>query len=306
MTVPAFLDDFVDDAALLLPADASIDRAVAAHRAHHAGEYAALVGGFLVRDVQVAELAAAVARAPGPSLAVNLVVTAGAGGIEPAVTWVRRSEGLELRAIEFALRDEDDLAHNAERLVRVVDSLGAALDGVTVFAEPPMPPGSLSKGWLAALDELAAREISLNFPAGGPSPDQPAAARLATCIEAALDRELSFKCGTGVRGAVRHRDAESAPQHHGLLSILVATRASLDGAGPDEVARVLAEPDGAAVAARLTADPALAARTRRWFTSVDSGNVPDAHEQLVGLGLLGPVPAGRTGASGSGPVGRAQ
>lgn len=286
MTVPAFLDDFVDDAALLLQADTSVERAVAAHRAHLAGEYAALVGGLLVRDVQVAELAAAVAGVPGPPLAVNLVVTAGAGAIEPAVTWVGRAEGLELRAIEFALRDEQDLAHNAGRLVRVLDSLGDVVDHVTVFAEPPMPRGSPTSGWLAALDELAAREISLNLRGGGPAADQPIAA-LATCIEAALDRELSFKCGTGMHGAVRHRDAGSGPEHHGLLNILAATRASLDGAGPDEVASVLAEPDRAAVAARLAADPALAARTRRWLISVDSGSVLDTHEQLVGLGLLG-------------------
>ena len=60
----------------------------------------------------------------------NLVVTGGAGAIEPAVTWVSRSEGLSLRAIEFALRDEEDLAHNAQRLIQVVDSLEDQLDDV--------------------------------------------------------------------------------------------------------------------------------------------------------------------------------
>lgn len=299
MTVPVFLDAFVDDAALFLPASTSIEEAVAAHRAHHADEYAALGGGFSVRDVQVAELADVVSREPEPSLAVNLVVTGGAGAIEPAVTWVSRSGGLELRAIEFALRDEEDLAHNAGRLVRVVDSIGAALDDVTVFVEPPMLRGSPPSGWLAALDELAAREISLKFRAGGPGEDQfPTAAQLSTCIAAALDRELSLKFA-GVHGPVRHRDVETGSEQHGFLNILVATRASLDGAGPDEVASVLEETDGASVAARLCADPALAVRTRRWFTSVDSGSVLDTHEQLVRLGLLG-------WPSESGPVSRVQ
>ena len=90
------------------------------HAAHRSAEYAGLVGGFVVSDVKVADLAkwsrALAELAPHP-VAVNLVVTGGAGAIEPAVTWVGRSEGLELRALEFALRDEEDLAHNAGRLV---------------------------------------------------------------------------------------------------------------------------------------------------------------------------------------------
>ena len=148
----------------------------------------------------------------------NLVVTGGAGAIEPAVTWVGRSEGLELRAVEFALRDEEDLAHNAGRLIKVVDSLGEALDDVPVFAEPPIPQGMPSHGWLAALDELAAREISLKFRTGGLSDDLfPTSSQLASCIEASLDRELPFKCTAGLHHAVRHRDEASGFEHQGFL-----------------------------------------------------------------------------------------
>ena len=239
----------------------------------------------MVSDVKVADLAK-LATEPD-SLAVNLVVTGGAGAIEPAVTWVGRSEGLELRAVEFALRDEEDLAHNAGRLVKVVDSLGEALDDVPVFAEPPIPQGMPSHGWLAALDELAAREISLKFRTGGLSDDLfPTSSQLASCIEASLDRELPFKCTAGLHHAVRHRDEASGFEHQGFLNVLLATRTSLDGGGPDEVARVLDETDGAALASRLTADPDVAARTRRWFTSFGSCSVLEAHEDLVELGLL--------------------
>ena len=220
-------------------------------------------------------------------MAVNLVVTGGAGAIEPAVTWVGRSEGLSLRAVEFALRDEEDLAHNAGRLITVVDSLGEVLDDVTVFAEPPIPQGMPSHGWLAALDELAAREISLKFRTGGVTADLfPTSSQLASCIEAALDRELPFKCTAGLHHAVRHRDDETGFEHHGFLNVLLATRTSLDGGGPDEVARVLDETDGEALAKRLAADPDEAARTRRWFTSFGSCSVLEAHEDLVELGLL--------------------
>jgi hypothetical protein len=282
---PLWLQAFVDDAAIFPPASTPLDQAVTEHAAHRSSEYAGIVGGFVVSDVKVADLAQLVsATAP---VAVNLVVTGGAGAIEPAVTWVDRSEGLQLRALEFALRDEEDLAHNAGRLVRVVDSLGGALDDVAVFAEPPIPQGTPSHGWLAALDELAAREISLKFRTGGLSEDLfPTPSQLASCIEASLDRELPFKCTAGLHHAVRHRDEASGFEHHGFLNVLLATRTSLDGGGPEEVARVLDETDGGVLASRLAADPDVAARTRRWFTSFGSCSVLEAHEDLVELGLL--------------------
>ena len=287
MAVPEYLTAFVDDAAIFPPASTELEQAVTEHFAHRSSEYADLVGGFVVSDVKVADLAKVVSTG-STDVAVNLVVTGGAGAIEPAVTWVSRSEGLSLRALEFALRDEEDLAHNAQRLVHVMDSLGEELDDVTVFAEPPNPRGDPSHGWLSALDELAAREIALKFRTGGLTEDLfPSSSQLATCIESALDRELPFKCTAGLHQAVRHRDETTGFEHHGFLNVLLATRASLDGGRPDEVAEVLDDTDGDALAARLTADPALAGRTRRWFTSFGSCSVLEAHEDLVELGLMG-------------------
>jgi hypothetical protein len=286
VSIPAFLNSFVDDAAIFPPGNAPLEQAVADHVAHRDEEYADLVGGFVVSDVKVADLAKVVSTS-STDVGVNLVVTGGAGAIEPAVTWVSRSEGLSLRAVEFALRDEEDLAHNAQRLIQVVDSLGEQLDDVTVFAEPPVPDGSPSHGWLAALDELAAREISLKFRTGGVTADLfPSSARLAVCIEAALDRELPFKCTAGLHNALRHTDPETGFEHHGFLNILQAARTSLDGGSPEEVAQVLDQKDGAALAERILADPDEAARTRRWFTSFGSCSVLEAHEDLVELGLV--------------------
>ena len=105
---------------------------------------------------------------------------------------------------------------------------------MVVFAEPPVPRDSPSHGWLAALDELAAREIHLKFRTGGASADLfPTSAQLAVCIEAALDRELPFKCTAGLHNAVRHRDEETGFEHHGFLNVLLATRTSLDGGDPE-------------------------------------------------------------------------
>jgi len=280
---PLWLQAFVDDAAIFPPASTPLDQAVTEHAVHRSSEYAGFVGGFVVSDVKVADLAK-LATGPDP-LAVNLVVTGGAGAIEPAVTWVGRSEGLELRAVEFALRDEEDLAHNAGRLVKVVDSLGEALDDVQVFAEPPIPPGMPSHGWLAALDELAAREISLKFRTGGLSDELfPTSSQLASCIEASLDRELPFKCTAGLHHAVRHRDHETGFEHLGFLNVLLATRVAFDGGTVAETTQVLDDHyanDLVALARQSDLEGA-----RRWFTSYGSCSVSDPLEDLVGLGLL--------------------
>jgi hypothetical protein len=288
--IPAFLRAFVDDASIFPPGNAPLEQAVADHVDHRDEEYADLVGGFVVSDTKIADLAECLPRVvstSSTSVGVNVVVTGGAGAIEPAVTWVSRSDGLTLRAIEFALRDEEDLAHNAKRLIQVVDSLGEGLDDVTVYAEPPIPREAPTSGWLDALDELAAREIHLKFRTGGASADVfPTSQQLAGCLDAALDRETPFKCTAGLHNAVRHRDDETGFEHHGFLNVLLATRTTLDGGGPDEVARVLDETDGSVLAARLSGDPDEAARTRRWFTSFGSCSVLEAHEDLVELGLL--------------------
>jgi hypothetical protein len=264
--VPRFLTDLVDDAALFPPRSVPLEQAVAEHAGHEDEDYADLVGGLVVSDTKIADLNAlladdAGARAESRPLEVNLVVTGGAGAIGPAVTWVTRAEGLSLRAVEFALRDEEDLAHNARRLVSVVDSLAEELEGVAVYAEPPaarIPPAA---GWLSALDELAARELHLKLRDVD-----------ATAIEAALDRELPFKCV----GAVDDR----------FVQVLAATRASLDGAATDDVQEILAETDAAGLAQHLLADPDQARRTRRWFESFSAASVLEVHEDLVELGLL--------------------
>ncbi len=302
----SLFEAFVDDAAMFPPARVPLEQAVAEHRAHRSSAYAALLGGFVVSDAFVADLTRAVGLSAGSvsdplpvpllsslpaPLPINLVVTGGAGAIEPAVTWVSRTPGLALRAIEFGLRGEEDLAHNAQRLIHVIDSLEDSMEDsfedVIVFAEPPMLHGPAPRGWLSALDELATREFHLKFRTGGLEHGQvPSPVALATCIESALDRELPFKTTAGLHHTVRHRDEATGGTHHGFLNVLVATRASLDGSSSEEVAGVLEETDGAVLAAQVTAAPEVAERTRRWFTSFGSCSVMEAHKDLVELGLL--------------------
>jgi hypothetical protein len=298
--VPGPYRGLVDDAAIFPPGDAPVPSALEDHRAHLASEYGALVGGFVVDDVRLAELVRCLAQEAGPAgaaLAVHVVVSAGAGAIEPAVRRVVDASALELRALEVALRDPDDLAQNARRVTVAVDQLvqaGSIEQAVTVFVEPPpLPSGTPSSPWLEALDEIAAADLRLKLRTGGPSADSfPGADELAAALGAALDRELAFKCTAGLHHAVRHRDPETGFEHHGFLNVLLATRASLDGAGAGDVAELLELTDAGAVTSRLAevGDTSLAG-ARRWFTSFGSCSVTDPVHDLRALGLLSPSAA---------------
>ena len=298
LPVPEQYRRLVDDAAIFPPGDAPLPRAVSEHREHLARAYAGLVGAFVISDIRLPELIEVLRSDQSPAvepvepLSVNVVVTGGAGAIEPAARWANAAEQLDLSCIEIALRDEADLAHNARRMVTAVDQLVAAghlEDEVTVYVEPPrlfdQPP---SHSWLAALDEVATMDLRLKFRTGGVSADAfPSAGELATCIEAALDRELRFKCTAGLHNALRHRDDDTGFEHHGFLNVLLATRASLDGATPEEVATLLDQSGRAAVTQRLGETGAdLLVSARRWFTSFGSCSVLEPLEDLLDLDLL--------------------
>lgn len=298
--IPLAFRGLVDDAAVFPPGNAPLDEALTAHLGHRASWYAELVGPFLVGDAALPHLRVvrdetAGTETSGPpdrhGLPVVVVVSGGAGALEPAVTWASRDDLLELRALETALRDSatGELAHNARRIVTAVDQLvasGALDDEVPVYVEPPRLYGAEpTASWLAALDEVAAVDHRLKLRTGGLDAEAfPSGEELATCIGAALDRELRFKCTAGLHKAVRHRDPGTGFEHHGFLNVLLATRASLDGASIADVAAVLDETD----AVRLTgqATPEALQSARRWFTSFGSCSIEEPLHDLVELGLV--------------------
>lgn len=291
--IPPYLHRLVDDAAIFPPGNAPLAAAVPAHLEHLAAGHAELVGPFVVSDIRLPELVEILdGDPPTEPLAVTVVVTGGAGALEPAVRWAGRSPRLALRGLEIALRDEADLGHNARRMLAMLDQLVAAGeldDEVPAYVEPPRLYGAEpSHSWLSALDELAAADLRLKFRTGGVDADAfPAAAELAACIEQALDRELRFKATAGLHNALRHRDPETGFEHHGFLNVLLATRAGLDGAGPDGVAAVLDNGDPDAVRGRLgETGPDGLVSARRWFTSFGSCSVLEPLEDLTELGLL--------------------
>ena len=287
--IPHWLTNLVDDAAIFPPGNVPLDRAVAEHRAHKASEYAAMVGGFVVSDVKIPDLIDVLDELDDDDqLTINLVVTGGAGAIEPAVRWASRVPLLRLGALECALRDEDDLAHNARRVCAALDALEDELAEVNVFVEPPRVVGWPTHGWLAAVDELAMQELPLKLRTGGVTEDAfPTSVELAAAISAALDRELPFKCTAGLHHAVRQTDPETGLTHHGFLNVLAATRACLDGRNTEAV---LDETNAHALLDGLE-DAALDS-TRRWFTGFGSCSILEPHDDLVELGLIVPDSTG--------------
>lgn len=269
-SVPAAWASIVDDAAIFPPAETPLAEAVAAHPEHRR---TGLVGSFVARDTDLPALA-------DLGTPVSVVITGGAGQVAGPLGLALRS-GHTVAGVEIALRDLDDLAGNARRVVAAVDAARAegVLDEETpVHVELPGPVGA---GWLRAADEVAAVELRLKFRTGAPDGSLPAdEADLATRIDAALDRETPFKCTAGLHRAVRHDD------QHGFANVLLATRRAFDGAGREEVVATLAERDPQAVADAVRAEELLAG-ARRWFTSFGSCSVTEPLEDLRAMGLLG-------------------
>ena len=200
---------------------------------------------------------------------VSVVLTGGAGQVHgPAQLCQRRD--LPLAGLEIALRDVDDPAGNARRVVAAVDAArgeGVLDEDTPVFVELPAVDPAYS--WLAAADEVAAAELRLKLRTGGLDPDAfPTPERLAAWIDAALDRELPFKCTAGLHRALPHVDADGCA-HHGFLTLLAATRVAFDGGSPDDVVSTLRRDDPTDL---LTLDLAGA---RRWFTSFGSCSIDE-------------------------------
>jgi len=277
--VPAAWRGLVDDAAVFPPGDSPLDEAVAAYVSRRDEWYADLVGSFVVKDVDVPGVEAA--------LPLSIVVTGGAGAIAGAARLARKA-GHPVAGLEIALRDLDDLAGNARRIVAAVDdarSEGLLDDETPVCVE--LPHVGSTAAWLAAADVVAERELRLKFRTGGLEAEAfPPAHALSRWIDAALDRETAFKCTAGLHNAIRHT-GEDGFEHHGFLNVLLATRLAFDGAATEDVVAVLEQRDAEPMLG-LWHDQGEQAmvRARRWFTSFGSCSVTEPLDDLTALGLV--------------------
>ena len=255
----------VDDAAIFPPGDVPLHDATAAYGARRDESYADLVGSFVLRDTDLP-----LVRGFGAPLSV--VVTGGAGQLAGPLGAATRM-GLEVAAVEIAVRDVDDPVGN----VRRIDAAARAAEvDVPVFIEIP---GPTTAAWLAAADEVAACGHRLKLRLGNVDHDLiPDAVTVAAWIDAALDRETPFKGTAGLHRAVRHEPEGGGA--HGFLNVMAATQALWDGGSVDDATEVLEQRDGAALAATDLSS------ARRWFTSFGSCSVSEPLDDLISLGLV--------------------
>ncbi len=277
-TLPSAWSGLFDDAAVFPPAEAGLPDAVTSFRARRSEWYADVVASLVVADQQVPDVGFA-------DVPLSIVITGGAGAIAGALRLTGRA-GNPVAGVEIALRDPDDLAGNARRVVAAVEAArgeGLLDDQTPVFVE--LPAGEVTHGWASAADEVATADVRLKFRTGGVEADLfPGAAQVAGWIDAALDRELAFKCTAGLHHAVRHRDRDTGFEHHGFLNVLAASAGADSGWGADVVAEALTETDEDRLLA-LIGEQDLS-RGRRWLTGIGSCSILDPLEDLTCLGLL--------------------
>ena len=270
----ALFAELVDDAALFPPGNAPMAVGLAEHAEHQVSTYSDLVGPFLCPVSRIDELTSTLAG--DQRLAVSLVVDALGEPTHHALRATSADPRLSLVGIEAAhSRLAADAAVVGENLRRLPSAVG--------FLEVPRSgfDDSLALiekgGWQAA-----------KYRTGGMTPDAfPSTPELAAFLVACAERELPFKLTAGLHHAVRHTDAVTGFENHGVLNVLLATLTAKAGDEADAVAEVLEDraPDSLVSAVRSWSDRE-ASGVRALFRSFGCCGVTDPINDLIGLGLL--------------------
>lgn len=269
--VPTWLDGLFDDSSAFPPVAVPIHEAVRTFRGLDGTSLASVAGRLVVPDVRLPDVIDALDDLDGDEeagLPISVLVTGGAGAIEPAVRWATRSPVLDLGSVAVTLRNTDDLVESAQRVVAALGACDIDPTDVPVFAELPRTEDEPGHGWLGALDVLAAAEVGVKVRTAS------SAAAIAATIDAALDRELPLRAAAGAALV----STPGADVETGVLNLLRAVRGCLDG---EDVVAVLTEQSVDA----LLADPDGLARARRWLPSVSVPGLHEIHDELVDLGL---------------------
>jgi len=264
----------LDDAAVFPPGNLPLAEAVAAHHNHRRSAYADLVGPLVLPAAALGGLAPLLDAGTAP-LALSVTLPGEPAAVAPAVAAATALDTVILAAVETPLTTGAQIGE----LLGVLDA--ALPDGVTGYVEVPR-----DERGVAVLDTLAGSPHRAKFRTGGLVPQaHPSEAELAGLLTGAVTRGLTFKCTAGLHHAVRHTDGEL--EQHGFLNVLLATEAALRGAPAEELAALLAQRDGAAVAGQVAGlgDERLAA-ARASFISFGTCSVTDPRDDLIRLGLL--------------------
>lgn len=268
--VEALLDALLDDAAGLAPA-ADLTAVLQRHRDGRQDWYDPLLGPLLVPTGVLPALSDALQ--PGDH-ALRVVLVAAPGEPDPLGA---------LRADSAQLMDADRVELVGVQLTLPAGDPGptmrAVLDALA-FSVPASLDLPLRPGWeqaLAVLAEDGAERVALR-PTGWSHHD------LAAVLRRAVDLDVALTVPAGIDRLLRDDEG------HGLLNLLAAVRAALNGAEAPEVAQVLAERRPAPLCSGLRRmSEADAAVARSFLESVGCLDVPAATAELRAADLSGPA-----------------
>ena len=228
--VEPLLDNLLSATVPALPAGwpaAPIEAAVAGYREHRSAGFGDLLGPLRVPASATEAMLAALQ--PGdhalpivllPDLAAEDLL----GRLRAARSLLLDNHRVELVGVELPFATADSAADAARLTLEALD--------FTVPAWFIVPAGP---GWEPAFDVLAedgAESIALLLP---PPASVDVFATVAAVLRALIDRELPYSVTGGITRLV------GSPAGHGLLNLLCATRAALNGAEAGELSAILAE-----------------------------------------------------------------
>jgi hypothetical protein len=278
---PSLFTALVDDAAMFPPGNAPLDRAVGEHATHRTAWYADLVGPLLIPASRMTDLLDLLAAQLLPEpLPVGVVARGGLEEARAALTAADRRAEVAVVAVELPLDSVDDVARGWTEL--------SGGESRAAWFELDR------EGYLREqLGRLAGAARSggpggAKLRTGGTEPSAfPAETELAAFLRHAIDLDLTFKVTAGLHHAVRRTDAATGLEQHGVLNVLCAIKAALNGAEEDELAEILADRDEAMLVERTHAmSEADASVIRAFWSSFGCCGVTDPIGELAGLGLL--------------------
>jgi hypothetical protein len=281
-TIPVLLRALVDDAAVFPPGNSPLADALAGHAGHLRAWYGACIGPLLVRASSAGELLGHLDAGPRPGTAPLHVTVVARPGTDPAVL----TEGVAVLGADPRVRV------TGVELGWSSDWRRLGLPGELPLALEVARGGDAQAAALADIRTSVAEgdRVVAKFRTGPtptwPWPDEH---ELAAFLVSATGAPVPFKLTGGLHHAVRgtYEVDGAAEENHGVLNVLAATAAALDGGAPEEVAGLLAVRDAAALAGVVGGwTPATGERVRAAFTSFGCCTVTDPVGELARLGLL--------------------
>ncbi len=272
---PALLRGLCDDAALFPPGNAPLAAALTAHARYRDSAFAALVGPLIFPIPRLAELAA---RQPAP---IEVVLTApeGPGTVAGALDRAAEIAGVTVVGVEIAA----EAGQSAQEYFAALPEARPGWPELAVSVEVPRD-GRRPEFF----DRLAGSPYVAKFRTGGVVAEAyPGTPELAAAIRSAVTAGTPFKATAGLHHAVRNTDPATGFDQHGFLNLLLATHMALTGADTAELAEILADRDGSALAQQLAAlTDGETAAVRAAFRSFGTCSIGDPLTELVDLHLL--------------------